>query len=170
MNYLVICGTNRYTFLWTSRLLLNKIKKNFFKKGNLKSVQTNLQIDFDFYILWQLNNASFVQMCCCGCKVIFYNSIIHVSTFGFSKPPTLNKVQQHMKRTKTFQLSCNFHGQWLWFALKKSAWKMHLKSRSAWIVPEPDQSSLRFPQKKIWFMRSWMSISFCLWGQHFNNS
>ena len=87
----------------------------------------NLQIDFDFYILWQLNNASFVQMCCCGCKVIFYNSIIHVSTFGFSKPPTQKKVQQQMKRTKTFQLSCNFHGQWLWFALKnpreKCIWK-----------------------------------------------
>ena len=128
----------------------------------------NLQIDFDFYILWQLNNASFVQMCCCGCKVIFYNSIIHVSTFGFSKPP--KKLGNKWKEQKNFSAFMQLSWSMTLICIKKSAWKMHLKSRSAWIVPEPDQSSLRFPQKKIWFMRSWMSISFCLWGQHFNNS
>ena len=134
-----------------------------FQEKRKRFLRKYLQIDFDFYILWQWNKASFVQMCCCRCKVIFYNSIIHVSTFGFSKPP--KKLGNKWKEQKIF---FSFHATFMVneFDLHWKKWaKTALKVRMTF-----NCSRTRSKLKKIWFIRSWVSISFCLWGQHFNNS
>ena len=106
-----------------------------------------LQIDFDFYILWQWNKASFVQMCCCRCKVIFYNSIIHVSTFGFSKPP--KKLGNKWKEQKK---NFSFHATFMVneFDLHWKKWaKTALKVRMTFNCSRT-RSKLKWRKSDLW--------------------
>ena len=97
-------------------------------------------------------------MCSCGCKVIFYNSIIHVSTFEIFKSTSLKKkLGNKWKEQKgiffvLFQLSCNFHGQWVWFA--SNVWKMAKKK-------------LHFGRRSVTFNCSTSRSKGKAWKSHF---